>query len=76
MYLPELLRGILACDTLEDLCAAGVLVGEFGDVVDVCVDDDVHALVGGVVGGDVGWGECLRHGGGVTFEGVQVVNGG
>lgn len=61
-HLPELLGGVLACDTLEDLGATGVLVDEGGDVEDVVVDDDVEALLGGVVGGDVRGGECLGHG--------------
>lgn len=60
-YLPELLRGILARNALEDLGSAGVLVDELGHVVDVAVDDDVEALVGRVVGGDVGGGEGLGH---------------
>lgn len=60
-YLPELLRSILTRHTLQDLRAAGVLVNELGDVVDGRVDDDVHALVGIVVGGDLGGGEGLGH---------------
>lgn len=60
-YLPELLRGVLAGDALEDLGAAGVLVDEVGDVVDAVVDDDVHALVGRVVGRDFGLGDRFGH---------------
>lgn len=60
-YLPELLRGVLASDALEDLGAAGVLVDEVGDVVDAVVDDDVHALVGRVVGRDFGLGDRFGH---------------
>lgn len=60
-YLPELLRGILAGNALQDLGASGVLVDEGGHVVDAAVDDDVEALVGGIVGGDVGGGEGLGH---------------
>lgn len=60
-YLPELLRCILARNTLENLRATGVLVDEIRDVEDVAVDDDVQALVGGVVRGDVGGGEGLGH---------------
>lgn len=59
--LPKLLRRILPRDALQDLRAARVLVDEVGDVVDAAVDDDVEALVGRVVRGDVGGGELLRH---------------
>ena len=38
-----------------------MLVDEIRDVVDVAVDDDVQALVGGLVRGDVGGGEGLGH---------------
>lgn len=60
-YLPELLRCILASHALQDLRAARVFVDELGHVVDIAVDDDVQALLGAGVGGDVGRGECLRH---------------
>lgn len=61
-HLPKLLGGVLASDALEDLGTAGVFVDEGSDVEDVVVDDDVEALVGGVVGSHVGGGECLGHG--------------
>lgn len=38
-----------------------MLIDELGDVVDAVVDDDVHSLVGIVVRGYVGRGECLGH---------------
>lgn len=63
IHLPELLGRILASNALEDLRAARVLVDKFGHVVHVVIDDDVHALVGAVVGGDIGGGEGLRHDG-------------
>lgn len=62
-YLPELLGCILSSDALEDLRTTGVLVDEVGHIVDAAVDDDIHALVGAVVGGDIGRGERLRHDG-------------
>jgi hypothetical protein len=34
-----------------------VLVDEVGNIVDVAIDDDVEALLGRVVGGNVGGGE-------------------
>lgn len=61
-YFPKLLRRILACHALEDLGATGVLVYKVGHVVDVLVDNDVHALVSVVVAGNVGGGEGLGHG--------------
>jgi hypothetical protein len=61
IYLPELLWGIFACYTLEDLCAAGVLVDKLGYIEDTVIDDDVEALIGGLVGGHFGGGECLGH---------------
>ena len=60
-YFPELLGGILPCNTFEDFGATGVLVDEVGHVVDILVDDNVEALIRGVVGGDVGGSESLRH---------------
>ena len=60
-YLPELLRGVLASNALQDLGTARVLVDELGDIVDVAVDDDVEALVWVVVGGDVCGGEGFGH---------------
>lgn len=60
-YLPKLLRRILARNTLKNLRTTGMLVDEIRDVVDVAVDDDVQALVGGLVRGDVGGGEGLGH---------------
>lgn len=65
--LPELLRSILPRDTLQDLSASGVLVDEIRHIVDVLVDDDVEALVGAVVRGDVGGGEGLGHFGFVSL---------
>ena len=61
MVLPELFGRVFAGDTFEDLSAARVLVDKIGHVVDGVVDDDVHALVGGVVGRDVGGGDCFGH---------------
>jgi hypothetical protein len=58
---PELFGRVFAGDALEDLGAAWVLVNEIGNVVDRVVDDDVHALVGGVVGRDFGWRDYLGH---------------
>jgi hypothetical protein len=85
VVLPELLAGVLARDTAEDLLAAWqkadvssleqekreaerlgqkltwVLVLEFGQVVDILVDDDVQ-VVGLVMRLDVAGGEGFRHG--------------
>jgi len=61
MILPELLAGILATDSLQDLGSARVLVHELGDIVDVAVDDDPKALFDFVVRLDVFGGELLRH---------------
>ena len=60
-YLPKLLRSILASNALQNLGSARVLIHEVGHVVDVGVDDDVEALVGAVVGGDVCGGEGFGH---------------
>jgi hypothetical protein len=60
-YLPELLRGILASYTLEDLCAAGVFVDKLGYIEDIVVDDDVEALIGSFVGSHFSGCEFLRH---------------
>jgi len=43
MVFPELLRGVLASDSLEDLRAARVLVYEGGNIIHVLINDDVHA---------------------------------
>lgn len=58
-YLPELLRSVLARDSLQDFGATGMLVHEFGHVVHTVVDDDVHAGVGGLVAGHIGRREGL-----------------
>ena len=71
-YLPELLRSILTSNALQDLRAAGVLVNELGDVVNGRVDDNVHALIGVVVGGDLGRGEGLGRHGGRCVGGVRL----
>lgn len=61
MIFPELFGGVFAGDALKDLGAAWVLINEIGNVVDRVIDDDVHALVGGVVRRDFGWRDCLGH---------------
>lgn len=71
-HLPELLRGILARNALEDLGAAWVLIDEVGHVVDAVVDDDIEALVGRVVRGDVGGREGLGHVEGVFCDCVKL----
>lgn len=63
VVLPELLGGILPRDPLENLRSTGMVVDELGHVVDVVVDDDVQALFGGFVGGDLRGGEGLGHDG-------------
>lgn len=45
-YLPKLLRSILSCNALQNLCSSGVLIDEVCDVVDSAVHDDVETLVG------------------------------
>lgn len=37
-----------------------MLVDEVGYIVDIAIDDDVEALLGRVVGGNVGGGEWMR----------------
>lgn len=59
-HLPKLLRGILASNPLQNLCASRVLVDEIRHVVDVAVDDDVEAVIGCVVRRHV-LGSELRH---------------
>lgn len=68
-YLPELLRGILPSNTFKDLGATRVFVDEVGYVVDIAVDDNVEALIRGVVGGNVSGRERLGH-----FEGGKDVD--
>lgn len=58
-----MLGGILPRDPLENLRSTGMVVDELGHVVDVVVDDDVQALFGGFVGGDLRGSEGLGHGG-------------
>jgi len=43
-YLPELLAGVLAARSLQDLRAARVLADEVGDVVDIVIDDNPKAF--------------------------------
>lgn len=50
MVLPELLRGILPSDPLNDLLASGVLLLERGHVVNILVNDD-EKIIGLAVGG-------------------------
>lgn len=59
---PELLGGVLASYTLKDLLAAGVIILELGQVVDVAVDNDVE-VVGLVVRSNVADSKCLGHDG-------------
>ena len=59
--LPELFRRIFARNPLQDFGAARMLVHEVGHIVHVVVHDDVHALVGRVVGFYFGLGDCFGH---------------
>lgn len=59
-HLPELLRGILPSNPLQNLRATRMLVDEIRHVVDVAVDDDIEAVVGCVVRRHV-LGSELRH---------------
>ena len=61
MILPKLLTRVLSRHSLQDLRSTGMFIDELGDVVDVVVDDYVHALVRGVVGCDVLGSEYFGH---------------
>jgi len=58
---PELLGGVLARHALQDLGSAWVFVDKGGDIVHVCVDDNVHSRLGIGMCGHIGGCECLRH---------------
>ena len=63
-HLPELLAGVLAAHTLQDLGSTGVLFHKSIHLVYIVVDDDVQALVDASSLFDIVGGEFLRHFGG------------
>jgi hypothetical protein len=69
-YLPELLARILAADSLQDLCAAGVLLDKGVHLVHVAVDDDVQAVFDRRVLGDLLGSKRFGHGGDASGSGI------
>lgn len=62
-YLPELLAGIFAANSLQDLCAARVLVHETSHLIYIVINDDVQSLLNATRFLDIVRGELFRHGG-------------
>jgi hypothetical protein len=71
-HLPELLAGVLAAYSLQDLGSARVLFHESVHLVYVVVDDDVQALVETSSLFNIVGGELLRHVGGFRVEDLDV----
>lgn len=63
-HLPELLAGVLAADSLQDLGSTRVLFHKSIHLVYIVVDDDVQALVDASSLFNIVGGEFLRHVGG------------
>lgn len=70
MVLPELLGGVLAGNTLENLLATGVVILELGQIINVAIDNDVQ-VIGLVVRRHVADGESLRHADGLDVACVE-----
>ena len=59
---PELLRGILARNSFEDLSSTRVFVHKIRDIVDRIINDNVHALFRAIVGFYFLCADGFRHG--------------